>query len=377
VKEEKMPHRQSLLIRGLGRLLLALTTVIVIHISFTAHAQQRARSFTFSYITTIKEIPAGAKKLELWLPVPHSDPYQQVNRLEIKSPYPYEIRKGQYGNLFLYLSIDEPPAAGFTVAMDFDAVRKEHIQAALRMVNVANASIEPLDPDMGRWLAPDRLVPLDDKIRQWAQEVVDAAGARTDLEKAKAIYNHIIATVKYDKTGTGWGRGDIYYACDARRGNCTDFHAIFIGYSRAVGIPARFAIGFPLPSERGEGEIKGYHCWAEFYVEGVGWVPVDASEAAKDPSRREYFFGAHDENRIEFTRGRDLVLMPKQQGDSLNYFIYPYVEVDGKSFSAVEKSFTYHDLPVQQVAEEAKDGADAAKHEAVCCMIQMKGKKLP
>ncbi len=377
-----MPHIRLLITHRprASQVLLALAILTLIQGSSVALAQQRSRSFTFNYTATVKDIPAGAKKLELWLPIPHNDPYQQVTRLEIRSPYPYEIRRGQYGNSILYISVENPPPISpFTVAIDFDAVRKEHIQATLRKANDLNTSIDPADPDMARWLAPDRLVPLDDNIRQWAREVVEAAGARTELEKARAIYNHIIATVKYDKTGTGWGRGDIYYACDARRGNCTDFHAIFIGYSRAVGIPARFAIGFPLPSERGEGEIKGYHCWAEFYVKGVGWVPVDASEAAKDPSKREYFFGAHDENRIEFTRGRDLTLVPKQQGDTLNYFVYPYAEVDGKSFSAVEKSFTYHDLPVpvqRQVAGESKDGEDA-KHEATCCMIQTKRRKLP
>jgi hypothetical protein len=79
----------------------------------------------------------------------------------------------------------------------------------------------------------------------------------------------------------------------------------------------------------------------------VGWVPVDASEAAKDPSKREYFFGAHDENRVEFTRGRDLTLEPRQAGDLLNYFIYPYAEVDGRAHAGVEKSFAYRDLTPQ------------------------------
>lgn len=374
-----MPHmRLSIMHRPrASRVRFALAALVLVMASSLVHAQQRSRSFTFNYIATVKDIPAGAKKLELWLPIPHNDPYQQVTRMEFKAPHPYEIRRGQYGNLVLYMSVEDPSTSGFTVAMDFDAARKEHIQATLKMVNNADTSTEPSDPDMARWLGPDRLVPLDDKIRQWAREVVDAAGARTDLEKARAIYNHVVATVKYDKTGTGWGRGDIYYACDARRGNCTDFHAIFIGYSRAVGIPARFAIGFPLPSERGEGEIKGYHCWAEFYVKGIGWIPVDASEAAKDPSKREYFFGAHDENRIEFTRGRDLVLMPKQQGEPLNYLVYPYVEVDGKPFAAVEKSFTYKDLPVQQVAYQGEPGKNDAAHESTCCMIQTKRRKLP
>jgi transglutaminase-like putative cysteine protease len=169
---------------------------------------------------------------------------------------------------------------------------------------------------------------------------------------ARAIYNHIVATVKYDKTGKGWGRGDIYYACDARRGNCTDFHAIFIGYARAMGIPARFAIGFPLPGDRGAGQIAGYHCWAEFYAQGIGWVPVDASEAAKNPGKREYFFGAHDENRVELSKGRDVVLTPRQQGEPLNYFVYPYAEVDGKEYTAIDTRYSYHDVA---------DGAVAAR----------------
>ena len=163
------------------------------------------------------------------------------------------------------------------------------------------------------------------------------------MEQARAIYDHVIATVKYDKTGTGWGRGDIYYACDARRGNCTDFHAIFIGYCRALGIPARFAIGVSLPADQPSGQISGYHCWAEFYSKTAGWVPIDASEAAKKPEMRGYFFGAHDENRIEFSVGRDLLLYPRQE-QPLNYFVYPYGEADGKVFSLTSPTVTYTDL---------------------------------
>ena len=60
-----------------------------------------------------------------------------------------------------------------------------------------------------------------------------------------------------------------------------------------------------MPADRGEGQVSGYHCWAECYLRGIGWVPVDASEAAKNPEKRDYFFGAHDENRVEFTVGRE------------------------------------------------------------------------
>lgn len=302
--------------------------------------QPKTREFHFEYTTTLKGIPAGAKHLDLWLPMPHNDDFQQINNLHIDSAIHYTIGTGAGGNKILHVGVDQP-ALAFSVRMSFDCLRKEHVQAHL-------AGGPPLahdedDATLAEYLKPDRLVPIDDQIRAWAADVVTKAGAQTDLAKARAIYDHVIATVKYDKTGKGWGRGDIYYACEERRGNCTDFHAIVIGYARTLGIPARFAIGFPLPADRGEGEIAGYHCWAEVYVTHVGWIPIDASEAAKNPAKRDYFFGAHDENRIEFSKGRDIVLTPRQQGDPLNYFVYPYAEVDGLHFTEVSSEVSYRD----------------------------------
>jgi transglutaminase-like putative cysteine protease len=302
-------------------------------------AQPRERPFSFEYKATVKDIPAGAGKVEVWIPLPHDDSYQRISALRVDTPYKHRISTGDQRNRILHLEIDHPKESTVPVTVRFTALRKERVQNLVQPVPNVKAP-----GDLDRWLQPDRLVPIDEKIRGWAREVVDTAHAKTDLEMARAIYNHIVATVKYDKTGKGWGNGDIYYACDARRGNCTDFHAIFIGYARALGIPARFAIGFPLPADRGEGKIAGYHCWAEFYAKGIGWVPVDASEAAKNPAKREYFFGAHDENRIELSKGRDVVLAPKQQGDPLNYFVYPYVEVDGRKYTALETAYSFKDL---------------------------------
>jgi hypothetical protein len=81
--------------------------------------------------------------------------------------------------------------------------------------------------------------------------------------------------------------------------------------------------GAEKPPNKDAGQVSGYHCWAEAYIKVNGWAPVDASEAAKNPARREYFFGARDENRVEFCIGRDLMLSPKQAGEPRNYFIYP------------------------------------------------------
>lgn len=309
-------------------------------------APPRTRTFTFGYTATLPAAPANTDSVELWLPVPHPDASQDIRELKIHTKAAYTIRNAPFGNKVLHLKVPAAQAAGLTVNMQFQATRREHQNPFLAGATAKKTQPTAApDPNMARWLAPDRLVPLDPNIKGWAQEVATKAHAKTDLERARAVYEHVVSTVVYDKTGQGWGRGDIYYACDARRGNCTDFHAVFIGYCRALGVPARFSIGFPLPTERGAGEIKGYHCWAEFYTKQTGWVPVDASEAAKDPSRRAYFFGAHDENRVKFTRGRDVVLTPRQEAAPLNYFVYPYAEADGKPLEGVKSQFRYQDMP--------------------------------
>jgi transglutaminase-like putative cysteine protease len=92
---------------------------------------------------------------------------------------------------------------------------------------------------------------------------------------------------------------------------------------RASGIPARFEIGFPIPESKTEGDIGGYHCWAEFYLNGVGWVPVDASEAWKNPAKHNCFFGAADVNRVFFTYGRDIRLSSEQKGGRTQLFHLP------------------------------------------------------
>jgi len=301
-----------------------------------------ARSFSFSYTVKVPATPDAKEKLRLWIPVPHSDAYQDVTALHIDSPVKHEMKSDAfYHNEFAYF--DVPPSLlqqGFAIHMTFDAVRREH-RVALD-VEPARAAT-PLSPaERKRDLEADRLVPLDGIIGKTSAEQTKGIG--DPLQKARALYNYVVATMKYDKTGTGWGRGDAAYFCTAKKGNCTDFHGYFIGLARAAGIPARFAIGFPLPAKASEGAIGGYHCWAEFYVSGYGWIPVDASEAWKNPEKREYFFGAHDVNRVEFTRGRDIDLAPKQAGEPLNYSVYPYAELAGKPFTGIQTEFAFKDL---------------------------------
>jgi len=42
--------------------------------------------------------------------------------------------------------------------------------------------------------------------------------------------------------------------------------------------------------------------------------------------------------------GRDVMLSPKQEGPALNYFVYPYVEVDGKPYDKLDKQFGFEEV---------------------------------
>lgn len=303
--------------------------------------QPRTRAFEFHYITRILAVPQGGK-LRLWIPVPQSDGQQEISDLTVKSTVPYQLhQEPEYHNRYAYLEFTRPEVLPLEVRMDFKAKRREH------RVTLGAKQEHPVPPqerpeELARSLQPDRLVPLDGMIAQLVAQ--QTRGLQSPLEKAQAIYNYIVSTMRYDKSGQGWGQGDAIYACTARHGNCTDFHALLIGMMRAAGIPARFEIGFSLPPDQNSGEIPGYHCWAQFWLDGVGWVPVDASEAWKQPAKRDYFFGAHDQHRLLFSRGRDIRFNPAQQGKPLNYFIYPYAELDGKPFHEVEYAFSFRDL---------------------------------
>src|SRR5216684_8047075 len=132
----------------------------------------------------------------------------------------------------------EQSAAGFDVVLRFTAIRREH-RVALDAAALQNVSASmPRDPNLQRYLQPDKLVPLNGMIAQLAKE--QTAGDTTPIQKARHIYDYVLATMRYDKTGEGWGRGDAVWACTSKRGNCTDFHSLFIEIVCCAGIHIRF-----------------------------------------------------------------------------------------------------------------------------------------
>lgn len=279
--------------------------------------------FEFLYRVKLPEITGSAR---MWIPLPVTDAFQTVEIKSLKMPGKQNtLDEPKHGNKILFLEMG-PEDSNKVFEICYKVLRLEK-----------SAYAEDV-PQPEKYLDADRLIPVNEDFRRIGQKVV--AGKKGDLVRARALYDHVIDRMSYKKYGSGWGMGDAVYACDARTGNCTDFHSYFIALSRAIGIPARFAIGVAIPSARNEGQISGYHCWAEFYAEGKWW-PVDISEGDKYSSLATYYFGHHPANRIELSRGRDLVVEPGPVSGPINFFAYPVFEIDGEYIKLkVNFSFT-------------------------------------
>lgn len=252
--------------------------IALLGLSLPAIAAQK--TFEATYVATISNVPAGSKELKLWIPLPTTRGWQKISELQIASPFVW-VRKSdpEFGNDYAFTTIKNPPAGEVTVRVHFKAVRDE-----------AN-SVKPADTDLKRAMRADRLVKkITPDIRKLADELT--AGIKKPMDQARAIFDHVAATTKGS--------------------HCADSQSFFLTLARAKGIPARFVAGFSTKAP------NGHECWAEFYVNRKGWIPVTTSQ-----------FGNLDSDRVEFTVGRDLRLEPAT-AESIEYFIYPYAEADGK-----------------------------------------------
>jgi len=280
--------------------------------------------FEFVYHATVPELTGNGR---MWIPMPESDEFQTIEEKSISIPGRHRMLTDKtYGNKVLFIELT-PADSGKSISMVFDVTRRE------KGVHFGDAT----PPE--RFLLPERLVPNATQFKEIAMEALKNKRGG-DLVKARALYDHTIDRMEYIKADQKYGKGDAQYACDGGSGNCTDYHSYFIALARSVGIPARFAIGAAIPSSRDDGGVNGYHCWAEFYAEGKWW-PIDISEADKYTSLATYYFGHNPANRLELSRGRDLVVEPGPESGPINFLAYPVLEVNGESIKVQRPKFGF------------------------------------
>ncbi|WP_298272315.1 transglutaminase-like domain-containing protein [Geobacter sp.] len=327
--------------------LLFLTAMLIgIVLSTAAWAKSRGGVVTVEVDLSARE---GGKEARLWLPYPVSDTDQSITAVKVSGDYAesavYTDRAN--GTPILYARWPET-ARSRKLTLSFAAERQEVIRRDFPQKEGA------WDPtDYRRYLTATSLGPVDGEVKKLADRIT--GGKTTVLEKAKAIYDWTCENMYRDPETIGCGRGDVCFLLRKPGGKCTDISSVYVALCRAAGVPAREIFGIRLGKKESE-DITGWqHCWAEFFLPGYGWVPVDPADVRKamlveklkpeDPRTKElrdYFWGGIDPYRIRIAVGRDVILNPPQAGQPLNTFGYPYAEVGGKALDSYDpESFRY------------------------------------
>jgi transglutaminase-like putative cysteine protease len=281
--------------------------------------------------------PEGAKSVKLWIPAPVSEGGQTVVGADFRGNASKAgfHKESENGSTALFASW-EGPSAGRELVYSF-RVKRNEVVAKDFPKNEA-----PLDrKKFDKYLRATSRGPVTGKVKETAERIT--AGESSVLGKSRAIYDWILANMHRDPEVKGCGLGEVERLLEALGGKCGDIHSVYVALARSVGVPSREIFGIRIPKGRAGDMTSSQHCWAEFFLPGYGWVPVDPSDVRKhmlenkisDLSKVsqivDYYFGAVDENRIAFGEGRDLVLNPPQNDGKLNYFMYPYAEADGKA----------------------------------------------
>ena len=299
------------------------------------------RHFEFNYGAKILNLPENAT-VKVWIPVAETNQQQNVNLTAKSTPSELQLNRDmEYQNQIGSFEFIADQQTEPRFMLTYDVIRKT-AKPYLSETDKSdsNGGDKSAAKNYARYLKANRTVPVDGK----PTELIKGMTLPSDsTQKARELYDLVFQHMDYDKSKPGYGNGDSVWACDSKTGNCTDFHSLFISLSRNQSMAAKFEIGFPLPTDRDQGKIGGYHCWAWFLSSENQWTPVDISEADKHPEMKDRLFGSLPPDRIAFSTGRDIILVPATEAAPQNFFVYPHVEVNGQVWpkEKIELDFSF------------------------------------
>jgi transglutaminase-like putative cysteine protease len=266
------------------------------------------------------------------------------------------VGDGKYGAAIMYAEWRDGELAPVIEVTSRFMTRDRAVDPTKRVPNAEKLSAS----ELAFYTASTDLIPTDGIVKETALQIVK--GAKTDVEKARALYEWVVEnTFRNPKTkGCGWG--DIKTMLETRNlgGKCGDLNGLFVGLARAAGVPARDIYGIRVaPSIHGYRSLgvgspnitKAQHCRAEFFAQGVGWVPVDPADVRKvvleEPptnlkldhpmvqAARKRLFGGWEMNYLAYNMAHDLKL-PNSSGPKIPYFMYINGETGGKELDQLE-----------------------------------------
>ena len=293
----------------------------------------------------------------LWLPLPLDTDYQNLVSLNYEGNYSESgvFKENIYNTPMLYAEWKGGEIKEIRVS----------IEAEIQERNTEWSKVKEdgnIPEDIKIFLLPTRHIPIDGIVKEYADKIIKRKlGA---VEKTLAIYDWIIENTYREPKIKACGLGDVKSILESGNfcGKCVDIGSLFVALVRASGTPAREVFGIRVDESKifqslgKTGNITtAQHCKAEFYVAGYGWVPVDPADVKKvileesltlkSPevkSIKEYLCGNWEDNWLAFNYARDFTLNPPQNKAPLNYFMYPYCEVDDVPLNYFEpETFRY------------------------------------
>ena len=215
------------------------------------------------------------KDAELWVPYPVSNGNQSITNVRITGNFKESAvySDNKYQTPMLYAKWDKG-AESRRMTFSFDVLRQEVIKR-----NFPGKEAAWAPEDYALYLAPTRLGPIDGYVKKLAQKIT--AGRVTVLEKAKAVYDWTCENTYRNPKTRGCGTGNVCSLLKDPGGKCADISSVFVALARAAGVPSREVFGIRQGKKPVENITQWQHCWAEFFLPGYGWVPVDPADVRK------------------------------------------------------------------------------------------------
>ncbi len=310
-------------------------------------------------ITTRLEIAQPRGVSQAWVPLPSvSDPnwIRPIGNDWHTNAKSAEIyRDPKYGAEFLHVTWSETERPPVVEVVSQFATRDRAIDLARPGKHETLSAT-----DRALYTSATELIPIDGIVKDTADYVT--AGARTEVAKARAIYEWIVDNTFRDAKTRGCGFGDIKSMLEMGNlgGKCADLNALYVGLARASGLPARDVYGIRVaPSRFGykalgagsENITKAQHCRAEVFLSRFGWVPVDPADVRKvvleepptnlplgDPkvaAARATLFGAWEMNWLAYNTAHDLRL-PGARQPHADFVMYPQIETGGERLDSLD-----------------------------------------
>ena len=137
--------------------------------------------------------------------------------------------------------------------------------------------------DTQQWLQ----LPLevDPRVKELAFDLT--ASAVHPSERVESVVEYLLQNNKYSRT-TKRGKGDPVsnFILQKKSAHCEYFASATVILLRAAGVPARYVTGYMAHESNGDGTVvrqRDAHAWAEAWIDGVGWVSVDATPGDGTP----------------------------------------------------------------------------------------------